>query len=291
MIAYMRGNLDSAHAMAASGDTIADPNARSTFANAAAQIDEVRGRLQAALAGYYKAARVDRDRGAFMPVLMDSVVKAAMNAWYRSKNAESVRTLDAALAAYPLGSFAAAQSPYVPVAVAYALAGRPDRARAVLAEAQAAYAHDASLRRAMQPGLALAMGWVHLAENHPDDAVKSFWASDSLPDGPSNDCAACTAVLVALAYDRANKPDSAIAEYQRFLDTRQATPFQADAQNLAFAYKSLGRLYEAKGDRGNAATYYPKFVELWKSADPDLQPQVQDVRKRLARLSDTEGRH
>jgi len=34
--------------------------------------------------------------------------------------------------------------------------------------------------------------------------------------------------------------------------------------------------------------YYAKFVELWKDADPDLQPRVTEVRKRLARLSESE---
>jgi hypothetical protein len=30
------------------------------------------------------------------------------------------------------------------------------------------------------------------------------------------------------------------------------------------------------------------FVDLWKNADPELQPQVAEVRKRLARLGDLE---
>jgi hypothetical protein len=30
------------------------------------------------------------------------------------------------------------------------------------------------------------------------------------------------------------------------------------------------------------------FVDLWKNAEPELQPQVLDVKRRLARLGDTE---
>ncbi|HUX33558.1 MAG TPA: hypothetical protein VMV51_06765, partial [Gemmatimonadaceae bacterium] len=59
--------------------------------------------------------------------------------------------------------------------------------------------------------------------------------------------------------------------------------------DLAFVYKSLGELYEAQGNPGEAANYYSKFVNLWQHADPDLQPQVADVKKRLAHLKDTEG--
>jgi hypothetical protein len=62
-----------------------------------------------------------------------------------------------------------------------------------------------------------------------------------------------------------------------------------DPLYLAATYKRLGELYEAKGDAKNAATYYTKFVELWKTADAELQPKVAEVKKRLARL-DTERR-
>jgi hypothetical protein len=51
-------------------------------------------------------------------------------------------------------------------------------------------------------------------------------------------------------------------------------------------HKRLGELYEAAGDRQRAASHYSAFIELWKTADPELQPRVQDVKRRLARLTD-----
>ena len=53
---------------------------------------------------------------------------------------------------------------------------------------------------------------------------------------------------------------------------------------MAPAHKRLGELYEAKGDARRAAEHYSAFVELWKRADPDLQPKVAQVRTRLAAL-------
>ena len=64
----------------------------------------------------------------------------------------------------------------------------------------------------------------------------------------------------------------------------------SDAFTLAGSYKRLGELWEAKGDRGKAETYYAKFLDLWKDADLDLQPKVAEVRRRLARLSKAEPR-
>ena len=54
---------------------------------------------------------------------------------------------------------------------------------------------------------------------------------------------------------------------------------------LAPALKRLGELYEARGDRKRAAEYYEKFVDLWKNADPELQPGVTEARRWLAALS------
>ena len=34
---------------------------------------------------------------------------------------------------------------------------------------------------------------------------------------------------------------------------------------------------------------YRKFVELWKNAEPELQPQVKAVREKIVRLSPVEG--
>ena len=58
-----------------------------------------------------------------------------------------------------------------------------------------------------------------------------------------------------------------------------------DAYQLAPALKRSGELYEAKGDRAKAADRYRRFVELWKDADPELQPGVREVRARLGRLA------
>jgi Fic family protein len=46
----------------------------------------------------------------------------------------------------------------------------------------------------------------------------------------------------------------------------------------------LGELYEARGDRAKVRDYYGRFVDLWKDADPELQPIVRDVRARVARV-------
>ncbi len=46
-----------------------------------------------------------------------------------------------------------------------------------------------------------------------------------------------------------------------------------------------GDLAAQLGRRQQAVQRYTQFVDLWKNADPDLQPVVKDVRARIARLT------
>jgi hypothetical protein len=38
-----------------------------------------------------------------------------------------------------------------------------------------------------------------------------------------------------------------------------------------------------------ALDYYGRFVDLWRDADPELQPQVEEIRQRIARLAQETG--
>ncbi len=95
---------------------------------------------------------------------------------------------------------------------------------------------------------------------------------------------------MATVYDRMNLPDSALVTLQQAVDVPivDGRTFQ-EPRTLAPTYKRLGELYEGKGDRKKAADYYGRFVELWKDADPELQPSVREVRGRLAHLAQEPG--
>ena len=53
--------------------------------------------------------------------------------------------------------------------------------------------------------------------------------------------------------------------------------------------RRLGELYEARGDRQKALEYYDRFVALWSDADAEFQPQVDDIRRRIAALAGERG--
>ena len=78
--------------------------------------------------------------------------------------------------------------------------------------------------------------------------------------------------------------DSAIVYYEKFGAYKDPN-LSEDSQFLPGSYKRLGELYEAKGNRRDALSHYNTFLTLWKDADPELQPKVQEVRQRVSRLS------
>ena len=91
--------------------------------------------------------------------------------------------------------------------------------------------------------------------------------------------------MLARAYDLDGKPDSAIAVYERYLTTPVLERTGVDGAFVPAVHKRLGELYEAKGLRDKALSHYRAFMDLWKDADPELQPKVTDARQRVAALT------
>jgi eukaryotic-like serine/threonine-protein kinase len=113
-------------------------------------------------------------------------------------------------------------------------------------------------------------------------------AQSELRAADAKGCAICNAAMLARAYDLDGKPDSAVVIYERFLNTPELERTAVDAGFLPAVHKRLGELYEAKGQRDKALAHYHVFLDLWKDADPELQPRVADAKRRLARLSQPE---
>jgi len=89
-----------------------------------------------------------------------------------------------------------------------------------------------------------------------------------------------------IAHDKLGRADSAIADGEAFLKVIRAGPGFGINQSLfrASILQRLGELYESKAQSDKALQHYQEFVDLWKTADPELQPRVRDVKSRIDRL-------
>jgi eukaryotic-like serine/threonine-protein kinase len=285
---YARGEYDSTEAFWKTKTS--DPNelVRLASMSALTSLALLRGRLQQAMQYGAQVRKANAARGVPSNPLDDSLVAATIEIWFLGARERGVRALDAALAAVPLKSLPIEQRRYFSFAVGYAWAGRPDKARAMLAEFDEEV-REPELRRVLEPSRHGALAEILMAEKKPLEAVREIWAADSLPDGPVSDCAHCNDADLGRAYDVANQPDSAIAHWERYLKESFERGPGGDAPFLAGIHKRLGELFEAKGDTVNAESHYSSFIELWKNADPELQPKVTEVKQRLAALRTRKG--
>ena len=285
---YYRGQLDSTEAFWKERANNADPLVKIPALNNLSSIALLRGQLRRAADLGVQLRKAGSEVSGTTNPLSDSLVSAGVQIWYLGNHERGVRILDAALAAFPMRNLPLEQRPYFGVIRYYSWAGRPDKARAILAMLDAD-TQEPRLRRNVEPSRHAALAEILIAEKRPLDAVKELWASDSMPDGPSSECAHCNDGELARAYDLANQPDSAIFYWERYIEERHTRSPGRDGAFLPGIRKRLGELYEAKGDLARAESHYTAFVELWKNADPELQPKVAEVQKRLAAIRRQKG--
>jgi tetratricopeptide (TPR) repeat protein len=200
--------------------------------------------------------------------------------------------LDSLQAAVPFAEIPLVDRPYLRLANSFAQAGHPDKARALVARYRADVT-DTAFRRMNDWQVHNTLGEIALAEGKYQEAREEFQRGDVGFDGaPSSECSFCLAYNLARVHDAAGAADSAIANYERYLATPHWFKAQltGDPPKLASIHERLGQLHEAKGDAAKAAAHYHAFIELWKNADPELQPRVAAAKKRLAELNPVEGK-
>jgi tetratricopeptide (TPR) repeat protein len=181
--------------------------------------------------------------------------------------------LDSALARTSLEAVPDLDRPYMVLARAFAALGHPDRARPYLA----------GLERQRVVGerygylVAITRAEVAMAERRWDDALKA------VPDTLAGECRPCISLARGMAYDGRGTADSAIRSYEQYV----TAPLMAGTERV-LALQRLGELNEAKGNVSAALKWYRQFADAWRKAEPELQPQVADVRRRIARLETAE---
>ena len=199
---------------------------------------------------------------------------AKLHLRYRNEPAMALALVDSALAATPLDSVLPGDRPYDELARFYASVGHLTRARDLLA---AAAVNDSVLARTLGPERAWTRGIIARAEGRVADAERELRQA-----GEALVCTMCVLPDLARAYEGAGKPGAAVAVYERYLTTPWFFRYEADAVELGWAMKRLAELYDARGETAKAAAMRGRLVQLWRRADPELQPVVAEARARLA---------
>jgi tetratricopeptide (TPR) repeat protein len=283
-IAWAAGQMDSAARLAERLPALAGRSAtqRSIAASTQANVALARGKLGAAEKLREAQDSALTESGARAAHLGIGLSRAFQEVWFQNDRASAAHRTEAALAATPLASLDPVNRPHVALVRAQAFAGKVDAAKATLADFEGtrrgiSLTADATQRAQMTADIAMAERRYDAAAVAYRDAAPPQFPWARLPD-------------LARAYDLGGHADSAIAVYARYAAGSEYGRLATDAIYLGPSLKRLGELYEAKGDRDNAAKEYARFVELWKNADPELQGSVTDAKARLVKLRVSEAR-
>jgi len=195
---------------------------------------------------------------------------------YLADTAAALAAVEEARTRHPLSDLSPTSRPYTALASFYANAGEVGQAKALFQE------HETLVPEGYRRGdgsTDRARGDIAMAEGRYREALDAYRAAYE-----AGTCNTCGVQQVGLAYERLGLADSAIAMYQFAVEDPSLAAVVRDVRWRGFTYKRLGELFEDR-DRQQALDYYTRFVDLWRDADAELQPAVEEVRQRMVELS------
>ena len=287
VIAASRGEFDKAEQLAkeieprVAGSRTGMMQQRGFISNLAMTRGRVRESLRLKLEQRERQAQTGAAALAELNTGLDSVFATAVVL----ENPTAARAmLDRALQRAPVDSIPYLDRDYSQLLLAATLVGDTARARSFHAANRQAWETVGNL---LDRPTALALDDANLATalGRFDEALAAVERAKRLPTDRRDQIL----LRLFLALDRAQHVDSAIAAGERFLTVLVSQRLQFDAHFRAGVLQRLGEMYEAKGNVDKALTHYNAFVDLWKNADPELQPRVRDVRGRVERLQRRRG--
>jgi len=243
-----------------------------------ATLNRVQGKIAEAERHLGDAMAIQEQRGMAAEYLESATGLAWVDIWFRGDPDRGLNKVAAALEKYPLESLEPRDRPYLGLVWQYAWAGRPEQARAYLAERQSAL--DEEALNAPNSFMHAVDGAIAFAEGRREEAIAGFQAWDR-----EMECTMCALPMLGMAYEAAGQKDSVIAVYERFVNSPWMWRIGTDSYQLAIVYGQLGSLYEERGDKEKAIYYYGKLVDLWENADAELQPRVEAARRAIVTLS------
>ena len=284
------GGIDSLAANAAMYAKVSDPNTRADMSRVVANVAIARGQLRRS-AELGRTASLVEDSAKYRSNPVENAAQQIVSSsGLRGAEAAGVRQLDSLVAANIGKKLPVLDRPDLAIAESYARLGRADKAKPLIADFERAATREELLRS--WGDLQGARGELAFAEGRTADAIVAFRTATYSDTGNVEPAyTGRTDLRLARAFDKLNQSDSALAHYEALRKPYTVT-FTAEHNPAALpiAARRLGELYEAKGDITNAIKNYEEFVKLWKDADPELQPQVADIKARIARLRAAEAK-
>ncbi len=261
----------------------ANPVAYEGFLNIFAGVLAVRGKMAEANRTFERLVELRTGSGRPARALVARLQRVIAGTRYRNDRRAAKAQLDEVLRVNPLEQLPERERPMVVAVRAAVTAGDRELAGRMLDQLDRNLGGTprrfGKYLREMARGLVLSM-----REESLPQAIAGFRKAEVV-------CGFCVEARMAAAFDRLGMPDSALVYYSKWAEAGEAS-WEGGQYFLeqADAYFRLGELYEAKGDKTKAVDFYGRFTDLWREADPELQPRVKEAKRRIADLLAEPGR-
>jgi tetratricopeptide (TPR) repeat protein len=103
-------------------------------------------------------------------------------------------------------------------------------------------------------------------------------------------CQDCFGSFRAMLHEKAGDLEVAAASLEAFVSGKNYYALEFDEGQKALALFRLGAVNEQLGRLDEAIAAYERMAERWSEADPELQPQVAEARRRIQTLLDRKAR-
>jgi tetratricopeptide (TPR) repeat protein len=236
---------------------------------------EAQGRFAEAVRTTAEIARLATEEGN-APLAADAVLEPVLQAYFRGDPAAARAELARVLGGPVYRELPDSLLPAGFLGIIYGAVGDPAGVRRMRELWERAHLEGGATR-------ADSLSWIgHLAhaERRWRDAAEAYGGAHE-----ARHCAPCGVFLAAHMWDMAGVPDSAAAWYRRGLDLAVTEENAEDAFFHPIALRRLGEIAEEQGRAAEALEWYQRFVDVWRDADPELQPVVRGARERIARLT------
>jgi len=283
-VRWARGELAAADSIArATSDHSAQVGERMAAAYALGGTAHMHGKLREAVRWKTESHLVVY-RASHAPdrLLIAALDSAQVSGFFLEQPQQARAIVRRALARTPMTQVSAADRPWFYLGEVAAMIRDASLAR----EALDGFEKDLPLRGSRSPDgeRARMRAWLAIASGDYAAAIREMHEADRAMMISERRAS----VAIAEAFDLRGQSDSAIVYYEKFVRTPDPFPL-FNAHFLAGTHKRLGELYDARADTGRAEAHYQFFLDLWKDADPELQPKVREVRTRVAQLRQRKG--
>jgi tetratricopeptide (TPR) repeat protein len=190
------------------------------------------------------------------------------------------RRLEEALRRWPPQKMNPLDPGYIPMASSAAWSGRPALARELLAK-WVAVQPTPVIKDSL--GIYWVLGDIALAERRYADAARFMGRAGDITPGAEN-----YYPHRGHPHDLLGNVDSAIVLYQSYLSRVTdlgSRLYWLDPAHLSETYEALGRNFELRGQADSSAKYYQALLDMWKNAEPSLEPKKAAIRQALARVT------